>query len=418
MKTTRWTSFAIFLLGLWQLSAPVTFGYSSHYLMASDLLTGALLIGFGIYLRREPKVWAYWMVALIGVWLQIAPLVFWAPQAACYVSNTMVGILAILFSIILPPLGAPVSKDLRAIPPGWSYNPSSWPQRMPIVFLATVGWLISRYLAAYQLHYIDEMWDPIFFSGSLKVLTSSISEAFPISDAGLCAVVYTLEALLACKGGEARWRTMPWMVVLFGLLVVPLGLVSVVLIILQPLVVGAWCSWCLATAGCMIVMVALAVDEVGAVLQLLCRAKSSFWKVFWHGDNHKNGTVDKRTPASDAPFKRLFAAMTCGVTPTWRLTLTLCLGILLMIFPASFFMENELADADRILGALIIVVSVISMAEIIRSWRYANVVFGVTLLAMLCRGDEVSHFVFAAHFVFLLLVIMLSLPHGKLEESC
>ena len=99
MKTTRWTSFAIFLLGLWQLSAPVTFGYSSHYLMASDLLTGALLIGFGIYLRREPKVWAYWMVALIGVWLQIAPLVFWAPQAACYVSNTMVGILAILFSI-------------------------------------------------------------------------------------------------------------------------------------------------------------------------------------------------------------------------------------------------------------------------------------------------------------------------------
>lgn len=417
MKTIRWTSYAIFLLGLWQLSAPATFGYSSHYLVVSDLLTGLGLIGFGIYLRREPKMWAYWTVALIGVWLQIAPLVFWAPQAACYISNTMIGILAILFSVILPPLAAPVPKDLRTIPPGWSYNPSSWPQRIPIVFLATVGWLISRYLAAYQLHYIDEMWDPIFYSGSLKVLTSSISKAFPISDAGLGAVVYSLEALLACKGGEARWRTMPWMVVLFGLLVVPLGLVSIVLIILQPLVVGAWCSWCLVTAACMIVMVALTIDEVGAVAQLLRRSRSSFWKVFWHGDNHKNGSVDKKTPPSDAPFQRLFAAMTRGVTPTWNLLLTLCLGILLMIFPSSFLMENELGDADRILGALIIVTSVISMAEIIRSWRYANVAFGLALLAMLGRGDEVSHFTFGTHFVLLLLVISLSFPHGKMQES-
>ncbi len=288
---------------------------------------------------------------------------------------------------------------------------------MPIVFLATVGWLISRYLAAYQLHYIDEMWDPIFYSGSLKVLTSSISEAFPISDAGLGAVVYTLEALLACKGGEARWRTIPWMVVLFGLLVVPLGLVSIVLIILQPLVVGAWCSWCLVTGACMIVMVALAIDEVGAVIQLLGRSRTSFWKVFWHGDTHKNGSIDKRTLASDVPFKRLFVAMTQGVTSTWTLTLTFCLGVLLMIFPASFYMVKEMADADRILGSLIIVVSVISMAEIIRSWRYANIAFGLALLAMLCRGDEMSHFVFVAHLVILLLVITLSISRGKIQES-
>jgi hypothetical protein len=35
---------------------------------------------------------------------------------------------------------------------------------------------------------------------------------------------------------------------MFGIQVIPLGVTSIVLVILQPLMVGTWCSLCLATA--------------------------------------------------------------------------------------------------------------------------------------------------------------------------
>jgi len=67
---------------------------------------------------------------------------------------------------------------------------------------------------------------------------------------------------------------MPWIVILFGVLVVPLGLISIILVILQPLLVGHWCFWCLLAAICMLIMIALTVDEVVAVVQYLVQVKS------------------------------------------------------------------------------------------------------------------------------------------------
>lgn len=42
---------------------------------------------------------------------------------------------------------------------------------------------------------------------------------------------------------------MPWMVAFFGILVVPLGIVSITLIILQALAVGAWCTPAVGSIG-------------------------------------------------------------------------------------------------------------------------------------------------------------------------
>jgi len=36
---------------------------------------------------------------------------------------------------------------MNKIPSGWDYNHSSWPQRIPIVVLAIVGFLVASYLA-------------------------------------------------------------------------------------------------------------------------------------------------------------------------------------------------------------------------------------------------------------------------------
>src|SRR5687767_11070331 len=74
-----------------------------------------------------------------------------------------------------------------AIPPGWDYNPAAWSQRIPIVVLAVIGFLIASYLALYQLKVFDTVWEPFFGNGSKKILNSPISHALPIPDGALGA---------------------------------------------------------------------------------------------------------------------------------------------------------------------------------------------------------------------------------------
>lgn len=175
------------------------------------------------------------------------------------------------------------------IPPLWSYNPSTWSERLPIICLATVGFFIASYMALFQFGVIDTVWDPFFGDDTRDVLTSKISEAFPLPDAALGALGYLLDAVTGAIGGRKRWRTMPWIVVLFGLAVGPLGAASITLVILQPLVVGSWCTLCLATAAISIVMIGPAMDETLASLQYLRRVydtdSRSVWRAFWGLDS-------------------------------------------------------------------------------------------------------------------------------------
>jgi uncharacterized membrane protein len=171
------------------------------------------------------------------------------------------------------------------IPPGWDYNPASWAQRLPLVAVAAVGAALSTYLALYQYRVVDAVWDPFFGPGSERVLDSSVSKLLPVSDAALGAFGYLLDAAAGLVGGRNRWRTMPWLVVLFGILVGPLGAVSIALVIAQPLLVGEWCTLCLVTAALSVAMIAPAMDEVLASLQYLKRVREQsrplFWSVFW-----------------------------------------------------------------------------------------------------------------------------------------
>jgi hypothetical protein len=169
-------------------------------------------------------------------------------------------------------------------PPGWDYNPSAWSQRVPIVALAVAGTAIAAYLAAYQVGLVERVWEPFFGSGSKTILHSWVSRLLPISDAALGALSYFLDALTGIIGGQKRWKTMPWLVILFGVLVGPLGAVSVLLVILQPVLFGTWCTLCLVTAVISVAMIGPAMDEVLASLQFLrrqTRAGSRAWPTFW-----------------------------------------------------------------------------------------------------------------------------------------
>jgi hypothetical protein len=147
-----------------------------------------------------------------------------------------------------------------------------------------MGAAIASYLTAYQLGLIARVWEPFFGDGSRVVLTSTVSRLLPVPDAALGALGYVLDAVTGAIGGRDRWRTWPFIVIGFGVAVGPLGAVSVLLVILQPVLLDAWCTLCLASAVISIVMIGPALDEVLASLQHLRRVaigQGSVWRAFW-----------------------------------------------------------------------------------------------------------------------------------------
>lgn len=184
-------------------------------------------------------------------------------------------------------------------PPGWDYNPSSWQERLPVIAVALLGFSVAGYLTLYQLGVFSTVWEPFFGQGSQIILHSWVSKLLePIPDAGLGALGYVADAVTGLIGGKRRWRTMPWIVILFGLAVGPLGAVSILLVIVQPLLFDNWCTLCLTSAVISIMMIGPAMDEVLASLQYLKRVGEhggSRWRAFWGLEDH--------TPPSQAALE-------------------------------------------------------------------------------------------------------------------
>lgn len=183
--------------------------------------------------------------------------------------------------------------DMNAAPPGFGYNPSAWRQRIPICLLAGAGTLIAASMALFQFGLIGGVWDPIFGDGSEKVLTSDVAGTLDrwlrVPDGAFGAWGYLSEAVLGLVGGTRRWQHRPWMVVLFGIDVIPLGGVSAILVVIQATVLGEWCFLCLVTAVISLVLVYWAYDEVWASVAFMrrvwrrSRSLGVAWTVFWGG---------------------------------------------------------------------------------------------------------------------------------------
>ena len=187
----------------------------------------------------------------------------------------------------------PARFDLDAPSPPFGYNTSSWSQRIPIAVLACLGFGIAGYMGLYQWGWIDRVWDPVFGEQSERVLTSQTSEVMRrwmlVPDAVLGALAYLGDAIYGLAGSTRRWQMRPWMTILFGLDVIPLGVVSIVLVVMQGTVVGAWCFLCLVTAVISVLLIALAWDEVWACIRFLhfvwsrTRDPRLLWRVLWGG---------------------------------------------------------------------------------------------------------------------------------------
>jgi uncharacterized membrane protein len=171
-------------------------------------------------------------------------------------------------------------------PRPWNYNPSSWKQRVQIALIALVATFIALYLGLVQWGILPA-WDPIFGDGTLKVLSSDVSHEFTrwirIPDAMLGVFAYLSDVIFALAGSERRWQDRPWLVILFGIDIIPLGIVSIILVLLQGLVVKSWCFLCLMSAAISLILIFFAYDEVisSCIFLYEVKKRASWRKTWW-----------------------------------------------------------------------------------------------------------------------------------------
>jgi uncharacterized membrane protein len=400
----------------------------------SDVISGLLLIIFAALSanawRRHP--WAQWATAFVGVWLLFAPLVFWTPLPEAYANGTLVGAFVIALSVLIPMMPGMSMAGMMGgpdVPPGWTYTPSSWLQRMPIGVLALIGFLTSRVLGAYQLGHIDSVWDPFFpgsgamkgvMNGSETIITSDVSKAWPIADGALGAIVYMAELVMIWMGGKTRWRTMPWMVLALAVLILPLGVVSIYFIIIQPIVIGTWCALCLVAGLAMAVMIPYSLNEFVAMGQFMVdahRKGKPFWHTFWTGDATEGGSNDDSKGLVASTGEKI-AQATRGLTYPWTLLLSILVGVWLTFTRLSFNTSGAMANSDHLIGALVVTFSIMALAEVGRAIRFINVPFGIWLIAApWLLGGAAPPLAAWNGVICGVLVMALAIPRGEIRNS-
>ena len=453
-RAMLWPHYVAMMLGFWMISAPFTLGYLSDFvpdanqlrvmadrglgpfahramlMTLNDVGSGILIVIFG-YLsanaqRRYP--WAQWANAFVGGWLLLAPLAFWTPLPEAYANSTLVGMLVIAMAVLIPMMPGMSMEGMMGkpdIPPEWGYNPASWLQRVPVGVLALFGFLIARYMAAYQMGHIDATWEPFFagsgdLNGTETIITSPMSKAWPVADAGLGAVVYALELVMTFMGGRDRWRTMPWMVLALAFLILPLGIVSIYFVIVQPIVIGTWCTLCLLTALAMALMIPYSLDEFVAMGQFLTashRAGKPFWRTFWTGGAMAGGKDDQARGVLGSKAQ-MFEQSGRGVTFPPALLASCAIGIWLTFTRLTYGNSGAMTNSDHLTGLLIVTFSIIAFAEVARALRFLNVPAGLWLIVApwVLEGAS-SPLAQWGSVIAGVLIVGLAIPRGSIKNS-
>jgi uncharacterized membrane protein len=162
-------------------------------------------------------------------------------------------------------------------PSGCGENPTRWSRRIPVIALAFAGLCLSVYLTLFQINVLSGVWDPFFRS-------EEVLEYLGLPDAALGALAYGTEIVLSLIGGRQKWRTMPWTVLAFGIVILTGALVSLLLILMQTFLLGAWCTLCLASAAISFAIFILGYGEPLAGLRYLAGVRDSggsTWCALW-----------------------------------------------------------------------------------------------------------------------------------------
>jgi len=197
-----------------------------------------------------------------------------------------------------------------------------------------------------------------------------------------------LEIVTGIVGSRLRWRTMPWLVLLFGLMIAPLGIISILFIIIQPIVIGTWSTIALIGAAAILVQIPYSIDEFIATLQFLRRrvkAGRNWLRVLFLGDTDEMprarevGTVgDEFDRPPGAVIRDMVGG---GVSLPWNLALSGLIGLSLLFTRITLGAEGGLANSEHLIGSLVLAVTALAAAEVARLLRLLNVLLGAALFA-------------------------------------
>jgi hypothetical protein len=183
-------------------------------------------------------------------------------------------------------------------------------------------------------------------------------------------------------------------------------------------VLGTWCTLCLVGAAAMLVQIPYSVDEIVASGQFLLRRKragKSLLRVFFTGDTD-DGPYETTGPEFARPpmdvLRDIFGG---GIGTPWTLLASIAIGLWLMFTRLTLGAEGGMANADHVIGALVVTVSVTALAEVARGVRFINIPLGLALLAtpFALDADLVQTIASLACGVAL---IALALPRGKVRK--
>jgi nucleoside-diphosphate-sugar epimerase len=431
----RWAHVVNIGLGSWLLTQPLIVGVQETGLRTGEIALGLMLMVAAALALSWRAVWARWLCAGIGAAVMALPFLVSTASAAAYLSDTLVG--ALIFGLAVCSKPEPGSSALAAmtgptVPPGWSYNPSGWAQRLPIILLALLGLYVSRYLAGYQLGHIPALWDPFFAgsptdprNGTEEIVTSWVSTALPVSDAALGGYTYLLEILTCLVGSRRRWRTAPWLVLLFGLMIVPLGITTILFIVIQPVVLGTWSTLALVGGAAVLIQIPYSLDELLATAQFLrrrVRAGQPWLRVLFLGDTDAvPATTDTRNASEDRdefdqPLGAVLRSIVGGgVSLPWNLALAGLVGLSLLFTRVTLGADGGLADAHHIIGCAVLTVVAIAAADVARPVRALNAILGAGLMIapLLFDADTLQ---FAVSLGLGLALVLLSVRRGPILE--
>ena len=151
------------------------------------------------------------------------------------------------------------------------------------------------------------------------------------------------------------------------------------------------------------------------------REGKPFWRTFFKGDTveeEKPENKERReNPEFTAELSKTAPAMVWGMTLPWNLILSTVIGIWLMVAPDVFGTAARGADSNHLVGALIVVWSVIVMAEVARAGRYLNILFGlwIVIAPFVLAGAEMTATV--NNIICGLLIAALCFPRGAIREE-
>src|SRR5206468_2129820 len=106
-----------------------------------------------------------------------------------------------------------------------------------------------------------------------------------------------------------------------------------------------------------------------------------------------------------------------GVTVPWTLAASAALGIWLMFSRLVFDTAPPMSDSDYLVGALVVTVAVIAMAEVARALRFINIAFGSWLIAAPWILSGAGSIASGASVVVGAALITLGLPRGSRSKE-